>query len=188
MSVTDYKQFLSGDVLSRYEKSLQKIENRYKDAMIRIDKIGSFSSESENKLFFVIKKYLTISNILSSVLKQLPVAVIAVDIHGNIIELTNHAKKEASGSLTEDIAESYNAYSWDKVWDVYDVSGNLVSLEDYPVIRALDRQEEVEPSVYKSIAKDSGEITYHNIWAEPIMSGKEQLGACVYIQVVKGFE
>jgi len=188
MSATDYRQLLSGDVLNLYEKSLKKIERGYNDAISRIDKIGSFNPESENKLLFIIKKYLTISKILSNVLKQLPVAVIAVDAHGNIIEITDCAKKEASDSLTEDIAESYNAYSWDKVWDMYDENENFIPLEQYPVIRALNSVENVPPKVYKSVAKDTEKVTYHSVWAEPIMCGAEQLGACVYIKEVKGFE
>ena len=174
---------LPGPVLDAYKEKLSKIEEDYASKLVRIESIGQKDNFSEERLSFFTKRLQRLTAILDSVLKQLPVSYIAIDNNGNIIQpMFKEPEEQVDGTACH-----YNAFSWDKIWELYDSSGNKLNIDQFPAIRSLCG-EEVAPDIYLVVNKKTGNKTRQMIWSEPLYSGDEQVGSSIFFRVVEGAE
>lgn len=122
------------------------------------------------------RRFLEIQSILYAVIRELPVAFIAVDAHGDVLITSNEGIVQGS----EDVKQGSPVPSWGDLWELRK-DGAEVTPDQWPIARAL-AGERVDPAVYCSISKGRDEQLRHKIWATPLRAHGKTAGAIVFFE------
>ncbi len=149
-----------------YDELEEKVRERTKELRSANKKLAQEIQERTS----VEKELLTTKALLDSAIAQSPVPMSVVTLDG-ILETINEAAGDILGFSQDEVRSGMNVSEMKKSWQTYDSEGDLVPLEQIPIMRAL-RGEVTKGKEYRIVRKDGSE-RWEVVYAVPV---KDQQG------------